>query len=140
MASNRQSRQNRSGIFFAAISFLLILYFLSGRPKHTDHREKAFQHNKIEYTEHARCRMDCRHITENEIREVLNRGEINYRKTDSNASPCPKFALEGFVDGKRVRVIVGDCDEKAVIITVIDLDHELECHCPGDDHTRTTQY
>lgn len=101
--------------------------------KNYDKREKSFRHNRIEYTEHARCRMDCRSISENEVKDVLDHGKINYKKTQKNVSPCPKYAVEDFADGKKLRIIVGDCDDEAVIITVIDLDHEFECNCPGDE-------
>lgn len=32
-------------------------------------------------TKHAKCRMDCRHITEQEIKEVINTGNVNYSKS-----------------------------------------------------------
>src|SRR6476646_7951458 len=49
----------------------------------------------IEYTEHAKCRMQCRHISQEEVQEIMEQGTINYRKTDVNARPCPAYALEG---------------------------------------------
>ena len=95
---------------------------------------ELYRHHPLQFSHHARCRMDCRNITESEIETVLHEGKINERKSEPDANRCPRWALEDEVDGKRVRVIVGDCDNKAVIITVIDLDHEFECHCPGDEN------
>lgn len=130
--AQQQKKRTQSIVSITVIVLVVILYFIFWKHQHVDKRENAFRHTKIEYTEHAKCRMDCRHISEKEIKDVLREGEINYRKTEKNASPCPKYALEYYTDGKKVRVIVGDCDERAVIITVIDLDHEFECNCPGD--------
>ncbi len=119
---------------------MVIIYLIFFRKSNTrnqstnsdkiDHREKDFRHNHLYYTKHARCRMDCRHIDESEIKEILNDGEINYAKSEINASPCPKYALEGMThDHQHVRIIVGDCKSDASIITVIDLDHDFECDC-----------
>ena len=32
---------------------------------------------KLIYTKHARCRMDCRHIDESEVDEIMANGRIN---------------------------------------------------------------
>jgi hypothetical protein len=88
----------------------------------------------IEYTEHAKCRMECRHISREEVEEIMKDGKINYNKTDVDAKPCPAYALEGITkDDQRVRIVFGQCDEKTKVITVIDLNTDWSCHCPGDD-------
>jgi hypothetical protein len=89
----------------------------------------------IEYTQHAKCRMQCRQITQAEVEEIMKDGEINYKKTDVNARPCPAYALEGVTaDNQRVRIVFGQCDLKTKVITCIDLNTDWECHCPGDDN------
>lgn len=98
--------------------------------KSIDHREKKFRHNKIYYTVHAKCRMKCRNIDQSEVEEILDEGKINYTKSDLHCKGCPKYALEGIThDKQHVRVIVGDCESQASIITVIDLDTDFECEC-----------
>jgi hypothetical protein len=87
----------------------------------------------LEYTRHARCRMDCRHITEAEVRDVMQTGEINYRKSEADEKPCPVYALEGSVNNTRLRIVFAQCDQKTKVVTVIDLDREWQCDCPGDE-------
>jgi hypothetical protein len=88
----------------------------------------------IEYTEHAKCRMACRHISQSEVEEIMKDGSINYRKSNGSETPCPVYALEGVThDDQRVRIVYAQCDTKTKVVTVIDLDTEWECHCPGDD-------
>ena len=95
-----------------------------------DHREAAFRHQQIYYTKHAQCRMDCRSIDESEVKEILQTGEINYSKSDMKSKPCPKYAVEGTThDGQHVRIIVGNCNTQASIVTVIDLNNDVECDC-----------
>jgi hypothetical protein len=88
----------------------------------------------IEYTIHAKCRMSCRHITQEEVEEMMEAGELNYRKSNVKANPCPIYAVEGITkDKQRVRIVFGQCDYKTKVITVIDLEKEWECDCRGDE-------
>jgi rRNA-processing protein FCF1 len=34
----------------------------------------------INYSKHAKCRMECRHIDENEVKDMIANGTINYKK------------------------------------------------------------
>jgi hypothetical protein len=89
----------------------------------------------IEYTVHAKCRMKCRKISQDEVEQIMKEGRINYNKTDVNARPCPAYALEGVTrDDQRVRIVFGQCDQKTKVITVIDLNTDWSCDCPGDDN------
>jgi len=82
------------------------------------------------YTKHARCRMDCRHIDELEVEEILEKGRINYRKSEPAGRPDPKYALEGTThDGQQVRIIFAPAKRGMVVITVIDLNNEWSCDC-----------
>jgi len=88
----------------------------------------------IEYTKHAKCRMECRKISDAEVKEIMQNGSINYRKSNVKAKPCPSYALEGRTsDDQRVRIVFGQCDEKTKVITVIDLETDWSCSCAGDD-------
>lgn len=82
------------------------------------------------YTKHARCRMDCRHIDESEVQEILQEGAINFRKSDPGARPDPKYAFEGTThDGQKVRIIFAPSRRGTVVITVIDLNKDWYCDC-----------
>jgi hypothetical protein len=85
---------------------------------------------KLIYTKHARCRMDCRHIDEAEVEDILAKGRINYRKSEPAGRPDPKYALEGATrDGQQVRIIFAPAKRGMVVITVIDLDTDWSCNC-----------
>ena len=91
----------------------------------------------IEYTGHAKCRMECRHISQAEVEEIMRDGKINYAKSDVKDRPCPTYALEGITkDNQRVRIVFAQCDFKTKVITSIDLDTEWECHCPGEHSSK----
>jgi len=83
------------------------------------------------YTRHARCRMECRHISEEDIREVLREGYINEAKSKQEPGKCPAYAIEEdrHKDGVRLRIVFAKCDHETKVVTCIDRDHEFECDC-----------
>jgi Domain of unknown function (DUF4258) len=88
--------------------------------------------SKINYSKHARCRMDCRRISQAEVKDILQNGTINYKKSDLGNNPdCRrKYALEGNTnDGQRVRIIFAPCADEVTVVTVIDLGKEWACDC-----------
>lgn len=111
--------------------------------KNTDasDRDKGFDRriSYLEYSNHAKCRMQCRKISQAEVEEIMRDGKINYNKSDlqsrsPSGSRCPQYALEGVtVDNQEVRIVFAQCNEKSVVVTVIDLDTDWNCSCPGDD-------
>jgi hypothetical protein len=117
-------------VFLAAAVILLILY--RNQAFKVPETAIGFDRNtsKLIYTKHARCRMDCRHIDEAEVKEILQKGEINYSKSDPAARPDPKYALEGQTrDGQLVRIVFAPTSHGMVVITAIDLQREWACAC-----------
>jgi Domain of unknown function (DUF4258) len=85
---------------------------------------------RITYSKHARCRMGCRHIDESEVQEIMQKGEINYRKSELNGSRSPEYALEGTThDNQKVRIVFAQAANRTNVVTVIDLDTDWECKC-----------
>lgn len=83
----------------------------------------------LAYSKHAKCRMDCRHITEGEIKNILQHGKINEAKTEVS-SKGTSYAMEGKGDdNERLRIVYSPHQNETVIVTVIDLDHEWPCNC-----------
>lgn len=90
------------------------------------------EHQKLEYSKHATCRMLCRNITEAEIKQILKSGKVNYDKSNVHEKPYGTYAVEGIaVDGKSLRIIIADCDTISKVVTAIDLMMEKDsCDCP----------
>ncbi|MBS1600736.1 MAG: DUF4258 domain-containing protein [Bacteroidetes bacterium] len=109
----------------------LIASFLFQQCGQPGARNEPFdRHGHLVYTRHARCRMDCRHINEKEIKEILEKGEINYAKSEPNGHPDPKYAFEGYTDeGQHLRVVFAPSKNDIIVITCIELGMEWECHC-----------
>jgi uncharacterized protein DUF4258 len=99
-------------------------------PDSRNHLE-TFRDPDAEYffTKHARCRMECRHITQKEVKEIVRKADVNYRKSDLQAAQGPTYALEGYTskDRQHVRIIVAPKQKHLSIVTVIDLDEDWNC-------------
>ncbi|MEO6905989.1 MAG: DUF4258 domain-containing protein [Ginsengibacter sp.] len=93
--------------------------------------EESFRNSsQLILTKHIKCRMDCRHITEDEIKEIIKNGKVNYNKSGIGSKGDSTFALEGFShDNQHIRVVVAPESGSLVLITCIDLDREWPCSC-----------
>lgn len=81
------------------------------------------------YSKHALCRMECRQIDASEVKEILQKGELNYEKISEDAKG-KTYPLEGVThDRQHVRIVFAPHKHELVVVTVIDLDHEWECNC-----------
>ena len=81
----------------------------------------------IRYSKHARCRMECRQIDESEVKEILQKGEINFGRVEEDEKG-KTYPFEGIThDKQHVRIVFAPHDDAVVVVTVIDLGKEHEC-------------
>lgn len=120
------------------ILFSLLMGMIFASCTHADksmtnsgHQSMIDPSTPLTYTKHARCRMDCRHISESDIREVLREGHINEAKSKQESGRCPTYAIEEdrHKDGVRLRIVFAKCDHETRVVTCIDRDHEFACDC-----------
>ena len=125
--------------FGFALGLLAVSVIYKGKgcqlPSSSKMEELGWQ--KLEYSKHGACRMECRHITEAEIRELLGngatvgKGKVNYDKSDVHDKPYPTYAIEGTTNsGKNIRIVIADCDTISKVVTAIDLKNDKDsCEC-----------
>ena len=99
-------------------------------PSDNPNRDEGFDRrtSHIFYSKHARCRMECRHIDESEIKEILEKGEINYSKIESDTRG-KTYPLEGVTHDHHLRVVFAPKDDGLLVVTCIDLDKDWQCDC-----------
>ena len=100
-------------------------------PSDNPNRDEGFNRrtSHIFYSKHARCRMECRHIDESEVKEILETGKVNYDKIESDARG-KTYPLEGVThDRQHVRIVFAPKDDGILVVTCIDLDTEWPCDC-----------
>ena len=117
---------------FRLVFLLATFSFLTGciQSEHPAPGTETWRHDRLIYTKHARCRMDCRKIDEAEVREILERGRINNAKSEPAGRPDPKYAMEGKTrDNQEVRIVFAPTKKGVVVVTVIDLGTDWTCNC-----------
>ena len=83
--------------------------------------------HEIIYSKHARSRMQCRHIDESEVEEILEKGTVNYDKIEEDKKG-KTFPLEGIThDHQHVRIVFAPKQTDVVVVTVIDLGKDWDC-------------
>jgi hypothetical protein len=100
-------------------------------PSDNQNRDEGFNRrtSHIYYSKHALCRMECRHIDESEVKEILESGQVNYSKIESDTRG-KTYPLEGVThDHQHVRIVFAPKDDGVLVVTCIDLDTEWPCDC-----------
>jgi hypothetical protein len=90
------------------------------QPPAPEQTESTFNRNlrPLIYTKHARCRMGCRQIDAKEVEDILEKGSINFEKSEPRGKPDPKYALEGVTkDNQQVRIIFAASAKGMAVIT-----------------------
>lgn len=73
--------------------------------------------------------MDCRHVSKDEVEEILRVGEVDPERTRSDGE-CPSYAVEGTSsDDQRLRIVYAGCATETRVVTAIDLDTDWPCDC-----------
>src|SRR5690349_10365027 len=134
----KTSRATLSMIFVLILLFVFI-YKRWREPTRKEVFDRTPSH--LYYTKHALCRMDCRHISKEDIQEIMKKGIINFNRSNRRDRPCPTFALQGETrDGEKLRVIFAQCTDETKVVTCYNLEEDFECHCPGDPSSTPGQF
>jgi hypothetical protein len=74
--------------------------------------------------------MECRHIDEQEVAEILKKGAVNTSRIRREKRGTT-YPLEGITrDKQRVRIVVAPRANGLEVVTCIDLDTDWPCDCP----------
>ncbi|MEO5967192.1 MAG: DUF4258 domain-containing protein [Ferruginibacter sp.] len=125
--------------FLLFIAAAVLLYFIKTKQRGEKKETRTSQTinaepinrdtNILVYSKHALCRIDCRHIDEEEVKDIVATGSINYSKVEEDEKGVT-YPLEGITKDKQyVRVVIAPKKNETVIVTVIDLEKDWTCSC-----------
>jgi hypothetical protein len=130
--------KSRNVLFTLCLLLVVIVVFIARmrrEPRPGELFDRTPMH--LEYTRHALCRMNCRHISKQDIENIMKKGVINLSRSNRNDKPCPSFALQGRTpDGENLRVVFAQCNEETRVVTCYNLEKEFTCDCAGDENKR----
>ena len=149
---SRDSRDFRKFIFYSVMVSLFIIALSLKRclgpafksatyiPAQKQTADSSFKWTTFvrDYTSHAKCRMECRHINDNEVQDILQNGSVNIAKSELTETDCHRrFAIDGYSkENQHLRIVASPCGNKLTIITCIDLDKKWPCEC-GEVNQKT---
>ncbi len=112
-------------------AIIAIWYFRNNNFNKASSAENLFRDTShLILTRHVKCRMDCRHIDIEEIKEIISDGNVNYSKSGKGSKGDDTYALEGLSnEHQHLRIVVAPESDGLVVITCIDLDKEWPCNC-----------
>lgn len=77
----------------------------------------------IYFSTNAQCHLDCLDIKKETVLEVLNKGKVNFKKSDIKRNPCKNYIVEK----NNFSVLFELCDEK---VTLKEFSHTFDsCYC-----------
>ena len=135
MTLSQRLRLYLAGFLAGCVLVYFLLFYGKERASWLPDNRVKEQVNKslFIFSDHAKCILQCKNISEEEVTEVLKTGEVNFSASDTRGVPCPSCALEGKTSGNkslRVIVTVFEKDSTAEITTAINLEAEKDtCNC-----------
>ena len=125
-------------VILSLILVLVLLAFTFMKVRFWEPKKKlSFNRNprSIKYSPFTLCRMDCFHISANDITEILKKGDINLSQSNLHARPCPIFAIGGITKrGVKLNVIVVQCGTVITITSCGNLSKVFACDCPTEQN------
>lgn len=84
----------------------------------------------VYFSRTATCRMDCLHLSEDDVREVLKTGEATPGKPRDSSSTSTIFLFEGDIRGnRRMRMVATPKGTSLFVITVSLYGEKMSCDC-----------
>ena len=110
------------GIGFA-IGILIVFFFLGGKNAScnwlpNDRILNIISQKKITFSEDVKGKLESMGTDSLDIMQILDRGDIDFSKSQVKNEPCRNYWIEGSVDQKNLVITVELCDSVAVVKTL----------------------
>lgn len=132
MKNSSSNKKIKAYFLIALFIILLLIKGISWYKTENNHvqSERFRDVSNLILTKHVKCRMACRDISLDEIKEILQKGNLNFAKSGIGTKGDSTFALEGYShENQHLRVVVAPENDGLVIITCIDLNKDWPCDC-----------
>src|SRR6478609_8308431 len=107
------------GLTYSMIIVLIGLGFFFLRLWQEPKKREIFDRHpsRLTYTKHALCRMECWHVSKDDIGEIMEKGIIIFNRSNRNSRPCPSFVMQGIASsGQHLRVLFQQCKGETWVV------------------------
>lgn len=115
----------RIGFFLIGVSIGLVFLAFFFKKKNTDicyfpncRVLKDIRSKDLRYSEEVTKLIDNDQELTASIQFLLNTGDVNFRRSNTEATPCKSYIIEGDVNDKATELKVDNCDGYAEIISI----------------------
>lgn len=111
------------GIGFA-IGIVLVFFFLGGKKAScnwlpNDRILNIISQKKITFSEEVNNKLSSTETDSLDVMQLLERGDIDFSKSQVKNEPCRNYWIEGLVDQKNLVITVEICDSIAMVKTLV---------------------
>ena len=111
------------GIGFA-IGIVLVFFFLGGKKAScnwlpNDRILNIISQKKITFSEEVKNKLSSTETDSLDVMQLLERGDIDFSKSQVKNEPCRNYWIEGLVDQKNLVITVEICDSIAMVKTLV---------------------
>ena len=124
---------NPKSVIFSLLLLLVVLALVVSRIQHEPRAKEAFDRHatNLTFSPKALCQEACLGIGHEEVRDIMQKGIIHFSLSERQASPCPRFVLQGKTGtGVNLRVYFIQCKAGTEVLQCIDLKRRDSCRCP----------
>lgn len=110
--------------------FLFAIYKKRQEPQ----AREAFERTPVQlrYYAFALCRMQCLHISKEDVNQLMKEGIINMNRSNRNSRPCPVYAVQGRIGHQYLRVLFEQCRNATYVVSCYNLEQDTTCNCTTD--------
>lgn len=106
-----------------SIGLVILAFFLSGKKTTCDYspdarvlkniRNKERGYSKDALENMARFQIDSSHIS-----TILNQGDVNFSKSNTNLDSCKTYFITGIASEKNLELLMENCDSLATVLSL----------------------
>lgn len=129
--------KGRNVVFTLLLMLLLFALAMVRRWQEPKRKEPFNRTAPLQYAAFALCQMACKHISKDAVQQVMQKGIIHFNISNRRHWPCPTYVVQArTAQGRYLRVVFEQCDNKTLVQAADDLEKKDSCHCTGERESK----
>ncbi|SDR75460.1 DUF4258 domain-containing protein [Gramella sp. MAR_2010_147] len=105
------------GLFFGIV---ILIFFLGGKKTSCDYSPNArvlknIRIKKRQFSKNSMNFFSSNNIDTSVVSEILNKGDVDFNKSDTDAKPCNIYIIYGASNFSNIELEIENCDSTAIV-------------------------
>ena len=79
---------------------------------------KEIRNKPLKYSDEFEKLMQISALSKDDVNNLLLHGDVDFSKSDTKASPCPVYYIEGELEDSEIAITVESCDSISMLKTI----------------------